>query len=53
MDLQAKRIGRALERVGPACADTVTAFLFAMVEPEDEPLIASLVGSTGLPRPER
>jgi DNA-binding MarR family transcriptional regulator len=45
--LQARRIGRALERIGPERADTVAAFLFAMVKADDGPLVATLVGNTG------
>jgi DNA-binding MarR family transcriptional regulator len=48
--LQATRIGAALGEAGPDCGETVAAFLFAMVEPDDRALVAGLVGFAGAPR---
>jgi DNA-binding MarR family transcriptional regulator len=50
--LQAARIGGALDLARPDCAETVAGFLFAMVEAEDRPLVARLIGSAGSARAE-
>ncbi|HVV93933.1 MAG TPA: MarR family transcriptional regulator [Hyphomicrobiales bacterium] len=48
MALQAARIERALAETGPEGAEIATAFLRAMVEPGDRPLVARLVGLDGV-----